>query len=636
MTSRRSSSRGDDLAARLRRGQRQAERAARPGARDLPILRGITTKSHFIHPAENVLSSAREILVGTEAVFMYGSSIVMEIRRGAEPILVTLSSAFQMQTAAPSLLANIFLCELTSAGDEQPPVQFAPPSSFVALLLNSTPTHAVLPTIKHYATRPVFGRDFEFCGPGWYSSEGILVHGPDIEVVMSDNLPTTGPHLERLPPRLREVLSHFCLRSPADVANTVAVLLTGLLMPHFVETGKPLCLVDGNQPSLGKSLLVKVIGWIFDGDWPALARFSAEEEEMSKQITSALRDNPRGVLLIDNAKVRGGTSISSPSIEANTMSPVYSDRILGQSATFRRPNDFLWCITMNETQASPDIVSRAVPIQLHYEGVPEQRDFAGHDPIAVVRRHRTEILGELAGMVVRWNQSGRPRSIKRHRCTYWAEIIGGILEANHLPEFLTNVGEAAAEFSTALDELAAVAEAAIQLEGFVEHARLQGDAASTDSERQEGVVGGPAPEEPPGNDPQVNSAGRPPGEWEMVFRRAGVLIDELSTTHSNRAKATRIGKFLGRHVEREVPIEYQDCPGIARLRVVGARSRQRLYRFVVWGFEFNGGIVRDGESVPGENSQGADSGVPRANSSYPEREATPQICQSPASNQEDW
>ena len=143
------------------------------------------------------------------------------------------------------------------------------------------------------------------------------------------------------------------------------------------------------------------------------------------------------------------------------MAPEISLRILGQSANYTRPNDLLWMLTMNNTKASADLVSRSVPIRFHYEGDPGTRDFHDRDPIAFARRHRVELLGELAGMVYFWNQLGRPPSPRRHRCTRWASIIGGILRANGLPEFLANMEESSAEFNAELDELAALAETAV-------------------------------------------------------------------------------------------------------------------------------------------------------------------------------
>ena len=122
---------------------------------------------------------------------------------------------------------------------------------------------------------------------------------------------------------------------------------------------------------------------------------------------------------------------------------------------------------MNNTKASPDLVSRGLPIRQHYEGKPEDRDFGHRDPLRYARDHRQEILGELAGIVLRWNQVGQPEGHQDHRLTKWARTIGGIMSANGFPEFLTNLASAAAEFNTALDALAALAEAAIASENEI-------------------------------------------------------------------------------------------------------------------------------------------------------------------------
>src|SRR5262249_38171741 len=134
-----------------------------------------------------------------------------------------------------------------------------------------------------------------------------------------------------------------------------------------------------------------------------------------------------------------------------------------KSENISRPNDLLWALTMNDTRTSPDLVSRGLPIQLAYEGRPEERSFGGPDPITYAREYRLEILGELAGMVVRWNQAGRPEGQRSHRLAAWARLIGGILETAGMPELLENAQSAAASFDTSLDELAALAEAAIAM-----------------------------------------------------------------------------------------------------------------------------------------------------------------------------
>ena len=451
-------SRGAALASRFYEARQRASRAHRPGARDLPIVSGLNAQCQSVVPLENVWVEVQGILVGTERVFCYGNNVVLEVGQGEDATLVVLSTGQFIETGAESWLSNFFVCQTTPAKLDDLPKQFPPPRKLVENLLRREPTLQAFPWVEHYSRRPVFDDQFILRGPGWHPEVGILVHSVDIDSILPDNATTEGAVLDRLPTHLRQLLNDFCFTSDADVANAVAVLLTGLLVSHFVISGKPVVLLDGNQAGVGKTLLARVISVVLDGVDPQLIHYTPDDEELQKRIVSTLRGSQQSVLVFDNAKLKAGIAISSPTIEANSVAPEVSLRILGKSENYRRPNDVLWFITMNDTKASPDLVSRGLPIRFSYEGDPAQRNFDGRDPIDYACEHRQEILGELAGMVVRWNQAGRPPGHRRHRLARWAELVGGVLCANGLPEGLTNLDEAASQFNTELDELAALAE----------------------------------------------------------------------------------------------------------------------------------------------------------------------------------
>lgn len=447
---------GDELEFQLFGGIREAQNALVPGARSLPILWGLTPNGGFIHPQENVLVQAADLLVESGRVYAYGEAIVFEVQRldGEGFGLTPLRTGASVEVGAEDLLANILVCQL----DEK---QFPISKWFADVLLRSELLIARLPRIQIYSTRPVVDGDFVLRNPGWHPQSGILIHGPEIEP--TDFMPSDSedPVLDRLPHHLRTLLGGFCFRGDADVANAVAMMLTGLLMNHWIVPGKPIFLLDGNQPGVGKTLLVRVVGVVLDGVDPRLIHFTSDDEELGKRLCAVLREGRQSIVLIDNAKLTGGTSVSSSCIEANSMAPEVSLRILGKSENYSRPNDLLWAITMNDTRTSPDLVSRGVPVQLAYEGQPEDRAFNGPDPIAYAREHRLDILGELAGMILKWNQLGRPAGDRPHRLAAWSRVIGGIITLAGFPEFLANVGTAAATFNSELDELAALAETVI-------------------------------------------------------------------------------------------------------------------------------------------------------------------------------
>jgi hypothetical protein len=449
-----------DLADQLFRAVRELAHLPGEGARDLPVMRGLNKNCTFEVAQENVIAQAIQLLQQSRRIFLYGNSIAIEVGRfdGGGQQLATLRTGHTIEPHAEHLLANLFVCE---AGSKQ----FPPPSGFVKQLLMSDTLCPSLPRVNVYASRPLFDRDFVLRGPGWHPGPGVLIHGPAIEPVLHVPPVVTDRALDRLPLHLRTLLGGFCFRTDADVANAVAMFLTGLLVEHFVIPGKAIMQLDGNQPSTGKTLLARLMAAVLDGAEPALVFYTTEEEELQKRTCASLRGSRSSVLLFDNAKTASGVPVSSPMIESLSVAPEVAFRILGLSQIYTRPNDLLWVITMNNTLASPDLISRGVPVQLFHEGRPEDRVFTGPNPIEYAAEHRLEILGELAGMVIRWNQQGRPSGRRSHRLLRWAHMIGGMLQVAGLPEFLDNARETAATFNTATDELAAIAEAVVAGKG---------------------------------------------------------------------------------------------------------------------------------------------------------------------------
>ena len=75
--------------------------------------------------------------------------------------------------------------------------------------------------------------------------------------------------------------------------------------------------------------------------------------------------------------------------------------------------------------------------------------------------------------------------------------------------------------------------------------------------------------------------GLPAAEWLSSFRSAKVEIERLDAAKSARSRATIIGNFLARMLDREVPIEVDGRAGKATLRKSTGRARAKLYFFEV-------------------------------------------------------
>jgi len=541
------SSRGAALANRLLRARRGLQSALKPGARRLPILRGVTQTGAVDGSQENYLHEATEHLIASKQVFMYCDDVVLEL----PDQLYRLTNGQKSEPQTPGVLANIFLCE--SGGNT--PRQFSPPKSLVHTLLSRRTTRSQLPAIKTYAKRPLFDNKFELRGPGWHAEPGILVHGVEVESDLDFEAPVAEAGVDRLPPHLKALLSDFCFRSDADLANALGSLLTGVLANHFIAQGHPVFLLDGNQPGVGKTLFTRIVGLVLDGDAPPPVPYTPNDEELQKHILSTIRDQEPSLIVLDNAKRRAGEAINSVVIESQSMAETISLRILGTSNNYQRPNDLLWFLTMNNTKLSPDLASRGVPIRFVYEGNPGDRSFSNSDPLTYARKHRQAILGELFGMVDRWKQAGREEHDCKHRCGYWAKIVGGILQRNGFPEFLTNQDQAAEEFNAAADELYAIAEKAVLKTDF-DYTKAPGTTARG---------------------------------WVDIVDKAGVRND-LMEAKSEKRRSTIVGQLLSQHVGRSVEL---DDGVVATLCTESGRSRSKNYYFLLQ--ENNGGDGERGE-----------------------------------------
>lgn len=550
------------LVRRLAAARRQVSMAPRPGAPELKALQGLTPKGQSQGLMANVLVGASSLLVECGNVYSFGDDVVAELWEEGGPRLGVIAEGRKPTRIARGLISKMIICQ-APAGKKGAFVQFPPPASFLATFLACDHLRDALPRIRRYAARPIFAPDFTLLGPGWHPEHSALVHGPAVEPIRRERPDLAAAPLDRLPPRLRGLLGGFCFRSPADLANALAALVTGLLADRFIEQPKPMILLDGNQPGVGKTLLARILGILLDGVEPRLVHFSADDEELAKRICANLREHASSLVAIDNAKVRAGDAISSPALEANAMAPTISLRILGRSATVTRENNLIWLVTMNDVKASPDLVSRGLPIRLYFEGDPRDRSFAG-DPVAFAREHRVELLGELIGLVLDWVEAGCPEAELGHRCSRWGRIVGGILHHAGFPEVLTNLDEAAADFDTTFDELAALAEAAL---GSGDPAMVWHLVDPSPADAQDGEATRP------------ENLGTPAGAWEPICRAAGVLAEALDPSKPARSRFTRIGGFLARHLNRPTPIEHGGRHGTARL--IALEGRQRRYAFAI-------------------------------------------------------
>ena len=149
--------------------------------------------------------------------------------------------------------------------------------------------------------------------------------------------------------------------------------------------------------------------------------------------------------MIDNAKADGrrggGGGIDSACLERCVTDEVLSFRLLGASEEIRAENSHLFCVTANAPVVSRDLLTRSLVVRLHHDGDPARRAFACDDPEGFALEHRSELLGELVGMVTAWLAAGKPLDASaksRFNKRGWGPVVGGVLLASGVMGFLAD------------------------------------------------------------------------------------------------------------------------------------------------------------------------------------------------------
>ncbi len=430
------------------------------------------------------------------------------------------------------------------------PTYFPPPADFVGRLLAHEPTLEALPVIEHHALRPVYSSDFTLLGPGYHAEQKTLVQGDPFDPIPYQAGGSVGSHLELLPRGLADLFADVSFASVADAVSLLALLLTAFLGNIFATIGKPVAALLANQKGVGKTLLARTMGAICDGDEPAIIPLFPDDEEVRKQITARLMGGGTSVLILDNGRSRGERPLGSPFIESQSMLPVYKDRELGFSRNFETSNDFLWTLTANGASLTPDLADRSVVVNLVYEGPVANRSFRHDCPVASAKANRPTLLGELAGIIEKWKEQGRPLAAPNHRLGVWSQIMGGILHACGFVGFLENQAAAIAEIDSSMEEIIALAEYVLDKEkpGYYRLAESDGQ------------------------------DGKRPSDWIAVFREARV-IEEMLLQKKPKSQAIAIGKFFGAFVGRPLTCQAEQGPVSATLRRSQGNGNAKLYFF---------------------------------------------------------
>ena len=429
-------------------------RSGRPRPR---LITNVTPQGRFRGDASEPISKVGEILVGCGRLYRQGNSIVFlrggRPGPGSSPRTIVVDELCLAH--APAVLANVVIClevkpksaSKKGAGSEMMEIedQFAIPLNVLQQVIFADGVWDMLPEARFIFDHPVFSEDFDWLENGYHKDQRILVCSPDLqpfpgspEVTWTGRAHTLKEVCERLPPLTRRWVEGFHWNGPVDLINYIGAALMVPLMPMLVRGGHPGVMFWGNQPSVGKTLAAECLAILKEGVEPSAASKDPTPREIENQIASDLNDG-RTVIFRDNLKGR----MDIPCIEAALTGSEIGIRIFHAQKRLRRPNDVLWLFTTNSVEPSDDMLTRCVHIRLNYNGNPDSHVFqmSGKELPDFLKANRFGILAELAGMVIRWVDAGRPSKPSPSRFTVFGQVIGSVLTANGLPGFLSNSRE---------------------------------------------------------------------------------------------------------------------------------------------------------------------------------------------------
>jgi hypothetical protein len=216
----------------------------------------------------------------------------------------------------------------------------------------------------------------------------------------------------------------FARRSfAAHVAAMLGVFTTNLLPKNST---RPMVVANGNQPGLGKTLLIHaalspVHGEIADDTKPR------DENELRK-LLSAVSLSGKPYLFLDDC-----SSLQSTDLNKFVTSPVHEPRTFHTLNLVRCPNRCQILATGNGLNLTSDLERRALVVDLFCHDDAMSRDI--RDPLTNSQvfsdEYRRAALGAMWALVRHWNEKGRPicREAQKPSFESYASLVGSIVVA---------------------------------------------------------------------------------------------------------------------------------------------------------------------------------------------------------------
>jgi len=194
-------------------------------------------------------------------------------------------------------------------------------------------------------------------------------------------------------------------------------------------------------------------------------------------------------------------------------------------------------------------------VDLYTEGDPRKRqeERKASRPLRYASENRAAILGELAAMVLKWVDAGRPNGELTTRFDHVMQVVGGILTVNGFPGFAANAETAAVEMDEDLQRMLDL------LEEIVD-GRLGADA----------IVEAGA---------DASKAGCVASQWVTAFERLGLIDAKAAHEATPRAKSVLVGKMFSRFIDTPFMVETAARSAVVTMRRRDGTSGNKVFYY---------------------------------------------------------
>jgi hypothetical protein len=186
--------------------------------------------------------------------------------------------------------------------------------------------------------------------------------------------------------------------------SVLAAAILTAIQRRLLESA-PLFAFDAPAQRSGKSLLAESVGIIATGRKPAATGVGRHDDELRKEITSALREG-QAIVNLDNVT----RALDSADLARAITQSEYSDRLLGVNKMLRLPTNITWTATGNNLTFCGDLPSRVLVCRIDAETErPEERTFKITDLATHLAANRKQLVTAALTILRAHHVAGRPR-----------------------------------------------------------------------------------------------------------------------------------------------------------------------------------------------------------------------------------